>query len=182
MYAEYIYDVELSSRILSDRLAAREFRIATTEDLVKYPYYDITKHSIKRRNTTEGVFLRTVMVVWDDILFRSLEEAAEAFDISAQGIKLRIKSKSELYSKFREATEDDVDNLKVYKKLRDYNRILAERERILNTKRISCKGKVYNSIKEASEELGIKPTTLSWRARSNNKEFKDYFYIIKRNV
>lgn len=182
MYAEYIYDVDLSSRILSNRLATREFRIATTEDLVKYPYYDITKHSIKRRNTQEGVFLRTVMMVWDDILFRSLDEAAKAFGISAEGIRLRIKSKSELYSKFREATEDDVNNLKVYKKLRDYNRILVERERILSTKRVSCKGKVYNSIKEASEDLGIKHSTLCWRIRSNNKEFEDYFYIIKRNV
>lgn len=182
MYVEYIYDVDLSSRILSDKLGSKEFRVATTEDLMKYPYYDITKHSIKRRNTQEGVFLRTVMVVWDDILFRSLGEAAEAFGVSGEGIKLRIKSKSELYSKFREATEDDINNLKVYKKLRDYNRILAERERILNTKRVSCKGKVYDSIKEASEDLNVKPTTLGWRIRSNNKEFEDYFYIIKRNV
>lgn len=182
MYAEYIYDVDLSSRILSNKLGSKEFRIATPEDLVKHPYYDITKHSIKRRNREEGMFLRTVMVVWDDILFRSLEEAAEAFDVSDQGIKLRIKSKSELFNKFREATEDDINNLKFYEKSRDYNRILAERERMLNLKRVSCKGKLYDSIKAAAEDLGIKHSTLCWRIQSNKKEFEDYFYIIKRNV
>lgn len=182
MYAEYIYDVDLSARILSNKVASSEFRIATNNDLITYPYYDIEKHNIVKRGREEGSYLRTVMVVWRDILFKSISDMAKAFNISGTGVMLRIESKSEKFKDYRYATKEDIDKLNVYNSLKDSSIINLEIDRLVNTKKVSCLGVVYNSVKEASVALNIKPTTLSWRLRSDKEYFKDYFYITKQNV
>lgn len=182
LYAEYVYDVDLSSRILSKKLASKEFRIATAEDLTKYKYYDITKDFITHRDAKEGTYLRTVMVVWNNILFRSIEDAAKAFDISSTGFMLRVKSKDKKYMLYRYAKDDDIGKLDYYNKLAHDTMIRLEIDKMINTKKVSCLGVVYNSVSEAAKALGINNTTLAWRLRSNNEKFKDYFYIAKQNV
>lgn len=49
--------------------------------------------------------------------------------------------------------------------------------KIANSKKIEVEGVKYNSIREASEDLGLNQTTICYRLKSKSEKFKKWKYI-----
>lgn len=52
----------------------------------------------------------------------------------------------------------------------------AKNRKTFYSKKVCVNGKIYNSCKQASEDLNISSSLLCHRIRSDNEKYKDYFY------
>lgn len=166
-YAEYIYHKDITKKIFNNSLNAREFRIATDDDLQKYPYFDINKDMDKIGNSN----LTIKAVVYDDsILFDTIKEAGEAFNITGTAISNRIKAHSK---ELRYAKSEDDLKLEKFDKNKYPKFKLTNKTK--NGSKVYCEGKIFNSMSEAAKYIGITDTSI--KARCNSSNFKDYYFI-----
>jgi len=95
----------------------------------------------------------------DDILYKSIIEASKALNIPHKTVHNRLNSTNNLYSNYR------------YK---DANKIPLRKQRIWQSKPFQINGKVYNSLRQASEILNIPIVTLMRKLKNGRLQNASY--------
>lgn len=57
------------------------------------------------------------------------------------------------------------------------NEWYAKGNRPANSKKVMAEGKLYDTLHDAGKKLGLTPSGVLYRIRSNSKKFKDYYYL-----
>jgi hypothetical protein len=115
-------------------------------------------------------------VVCENILFESIKQASDYYQVSSTAIIQRLKSKSSKWKDFCYYDEviHNIESLTVYNE----NMIKSKLSGNTTARKVSCEGIMFNSIKEAQEHFGVKsPSTIVNRVKSELYRWKDYYYI-----
>jgi hypothetical protein len=115
-------------------------------------------------------------IICENIYFESIIQASKYFEVSSTAILQRINSETSRWESYKYFDEKihNINNYTAYNEfLKKPNNTGDQRSR-----KISCEGIVFNSLKEAREHFGVNSSsTIKNRIDSKLDRWKDYFYI-----